>query len=51
VFVALTNHLSAILSAAEVEYFELRPRVARFVTSWQTDPDEVELFVRTLNQG
>ena len=51
VFVTLTDHLSAILSAAEVEYFELRPGVARFVTSWQTDPDEVELLVRTLNHG
>lgn len=50
VFVELTDRLSAILGTAGVEYFELRPGIARFVTSWQTKPDEVKTLVQALTR-
>lgn len=51
VFVELTDQLQASLESAGVAYFELHPGVARFVTSWQTDPDEIESLVRALSPG
>ena len=50
ILVSLTDQLRATLELAGVEYFELQPGIARFVTSWQTDPDEVETLVQILTR-
>lgn len=49
IFIALTDELRATLEEASVSYFELRPDVARFVTSWQTSSQELATLAAALS--
>ncbi len=45
----LAADASATLEEASVSYFELRPDVARFVTSWQTSSQELATLAAALS--
>ncbi|MEI8241530.1 MAG: beta-eliminating lyase-related protein [Actinomycetota bacterium] len=51
IFAKLEPHVATALTAHDVHFYDIAPGVVRFVTSWRTNPDEVDEVLRRLDMA
>ena len=49
IFALLHDKVAATLLASDVQFYDISPGIVRFVTSWQTTPEEVAEVLRRLD--
>ena len=49
IFARLHDKVAATLRASDVQFYDISPGIVRFVTSWQTTPEEVAEVLRRLD--